>query len=199
MANVNGKILYTLPEIFWGRNKEKEEKIPTSQPNNFLSTYSSLVLLSEKLQESNQTDIIKPILVIQEHAARARSGRCASQHTEWCEAGLEGFCWVEDLLLNFFIAVFLCSGIGFSIEWITPPKITFFPHPSAWTCFWIFVLYHLWSVQNLPIKKPHEIFSFIAEKNVCHLLRSNLEEGIFPYRNCILKSVKIFWRCLWRP
>lgn len=66
------------------------------------------------------------------------------------------------------------------------PKITLFPHLSAWICFWISVLYHLWSVQNLPIKKLHEKFSFMAVKNVWHFLWSNLEEGIFPCRKALV-------------
>lgn len=54
--------------------RQKQKPTPTSQTNDFLSTYSSLALPSEKIQESDPKDIINPILAIWEDVAGAGKG-----------------------------------------------------------------------------------------------------------------------------
>lgn len=68
--------LYFARDIF----EAEKGKIPTFLPNNFLSTYSSLVLSTDKLQESDATNMIQPTLVIWENSVRSCSGRCATWH-----------------------------------------------------------------------------------------------------------------------
>lgn len=60
------------------KNNNNIKKNPNFQPNNFLFTYRSLVLSTDKLQESNATNIIKPILVIWQNSVRSCNGRCAT-------------------------------------------------------------------------------------------------------------------------